>query len=151
VVAINEGCELLWQIYDKLDEISERSPYKILEKRVNERKAPFGPVPGRLKYRFLTPWLTIVEDEFNKLDSQTTQKGKILASILENNFHTLARNFKLPMEDGLSLSLNVKDGQIIQKDTNLVGFFGTFFVNFELPQFLGLGKGVGRGFGTTKQ
>jgi len=32
-----------------------------------------------------------------------------------------------------------------------MGFKGTFSVNFELPDYIGLGKSVSRGFGTVKQ
>jgi hypothetical protein len=31
------------------------------------------------------------------------------------------------------------------------GFKGTFAVNFELPDYIGLGKSVSRGFGTIKR
>jgi hypothetical protein len=33
----------------------------------------------------------------------------------------------------------------------MTGFEGTFAVNFELPDLIGLGKSVSRGFGTVKQ
>ena len=30
----------------------------------------------------------------------------------------------------------------------MLGFLGTFFVNFSIPDYWGLGKSVSRGFGT---
>jgi len=33
----------------------------------------------------------------------------------------------------------------------MVGFKETFAVNFELPNYIGLGKSVSRGFGTIKR
>jgi hypothetical protein len=151
IVAVNEGCDLLWDIYDALDEINEKSPYKITERRIIERTASLGPCEPRLKYRFLTPWLAISETELGKLKNEPQQLSRVLSSILENNLLTLARNFQIQVERSLTVSINVKDENIVQKETGIAGLFGTFYTNFELPQFLSLGKGVGRGFGTVKQ
>jgi hypothetical protein len=151
IVAINEGCELLWDIYDALDELNEKNPYKITERRLIERAASIGPCESRLKYRFLTPWMAITETELNKLKNDHQQMSRTLASILESNLMTLARNFQVPVERSLTVSINVKSENIVQKETGIAGLFGTFYTNFELPQFISLGKGVGRGFGTVKQ
>lgn len=36
-------------------------------------------------------------------------------------------------------------------DRHRTGFKGTFVVNFELPDLIGLGKSVSRGFGTVRR
>jgi hypothetical protein len=33
----------------------------------------------------------------------------------------------------------------------LFGFLGTFSINFEIPDYWGIGKSVSRGFGTVKK
>ncbi len=33
----------------------------------------------------------------------------------------------------------------------MLGFLGTFSVNFEIPDYWGIGKSVSRGFGTVKR
>jgi hypothetical protein len=151
IVAINEGCELLWDIYNVLDELAEKSPYKIIERRLIERVAPMGPGENRLKYRFLTPWLAITEAELNRAKGDPQQLARMLGGVLESNLLSLARNFQIPIEKSLNVSINIKNENIVQKETGIAGLFGTFFANFELPQFLSLGKGVSRGFGTVKQ
>jgi hypothetical protein len=152
IVAINEGCDILWEIYDKLDEINEVSPWKITERRIIEKKAELGPLEEKVRYRFLTPWLTVKETEIGKdIKTNTKQRNSALATILESNFLAISRNFNIPIDMNLDISLNTKDEYIIQRDTEIAGFFGSFYINFELPQFLGLGKSVTRGFGTVKQ
>jgi hypothetical protein len=37
------------------------------------------------------------------------------------------------------------------KGTPMLGFLGTFSVNFEIPDYWGIGKSVSRGFGTVKR
>lgn len=36
-------------------------------------------------------------------------------------------------------------------NTPLLSFLGTFSVNFEIPDYWGIGKSVSRGFGTVKR
>jgi len=152
IVAINEGCDLLWQVYDKLDEINELSPWKITEKRLIDKKAELGPTEEKIRYRFLTPWLTIKENEIGKeIKTNSKQRNSALATIMESNLLAISRNFNIPLDINFDVSLNTKDEYIIQKETEVAGFFGSFHVNFQIPQFLGIGKSVTRGFGTVKQ
>ena len=37
------------------------------------------------------------------------------------------------------------------KGVPMLGFLGTFSVNFNIPDYLGIGKSVSRGFGTVKR
>lgn len=152
IVAVNEGCDILWEVYDMLEEINETSPWKITERRIIEKKAEIGPLEEKVRYRFLTPWLTIKENEIGKdIKTNIKQRNSALATILESNFLAISRNFSIPVDMNLDVSLNTKDEFIVQRDTEIAGFFGSFYINFELPQFLGLGKSVTRGFGTVKQ
>ena len=152
IVAVNEGCDVLWQTFDKLEDINEISPWKVTEKRVIEKKAELGPCEEQVRYRFLTPWLTLKEPEIGKdIKTDSEQRNSALATILESNILAVARNFNVSVEANIDITLNTKDEYIIQRDTDIAGFFGSFYVNFQIPQFLGLGKSVTRGFGTIKQ
>ena len=152
IVAVNEGCDILWETFDKLEEINEISPWKITEKRVIEKKAELGPTEDKIRYRFLTPWLTLKEAEIGKdIKTDSDLRNSALATILESNFLAVARNFGVPVDSNIDITLNTKDEYIIQRDTEIAGFFGSFYINFQIPQFLGLGKSVTRGFGTIKQ
>lgn len=44
--------------------------------------------------------------------------------------------------------VEVKEVPTVLKGTQMIGFVGTFSVNFEIPNLWGLGKSVSRGFGT---
>ncbi len=46
---------------------------------------------------------------------------------------------------------NLKEVQTTLKGTPMLGFLGTFSVNFEIPDYWGIGKSVSRGFGTIKR
>ena len=46
---------------------------------------------------------------------------------------------------------NLKEVQTTLKGTPMLGILGTFSVNFEIPDYWGIGKSVSRGFGTIKR
>ena len=48
------------------------------------------------------------------------------------------------------MELNLKKIEIDYKNKNLIGFRGTFKTNFVIPNYIGLGRSVSRGFGTIK-
>ncbi len=43
---------------------------------------------------------------------------------------------------------NLKEVNTSLKGNPMLGFLGTFSVNFEIPDYWGIGKSVSRGFGT---
>ena len=45
-------------------------------------------------------------------------------------------------------SLMFEERECFLKSTPMLGFLGTFSVNFEIPDYWGIGKSVSRGFGT---
>jgi len=46
---------------------------------------------------------------------------------------------------------HMKEVSTSLKGTPMLGFMGTFSVNFEIPDYWGIGKSVSRGFGTVKR
>lgn len=52
------------------------------------------------------------------------------------------------------IEVREKEGKEIPtslKGTPMLGFLGTFSVNFAIPDYWGIGKSVSRGFGTVKR
>ena len=47
--------------------------------------------------------------------------------------------------------LNIRGVNTFLKGNPMLGFLGEFEVNFEIPDYLGIGKSVSRGFGTVKK
>ena len=48
-------------------------------------------------------------------------------------------------------SINCREKKVFLKGNPMLGFLGTFAVNFEIPDYWGIGKSVSRGFGTVKK
>jgi hypothetical protein len=153
IAAVNEGCDLLWRLYEQLDEVSEtQAEWQITEKRLIDKKAIFGLVQGFIKYRFLTPWLALPEEGFKKYLLMDNEAREImLARILEGHIRSVSSSLGYEISDEIKIRINPKPDYIFQRDIHVAGLFGSFITNFEIPNFLGLGKSVSRGFGTIKQ
>jgi hypothetical protein len=153
IAAVNEGCKLLWNLYEELDEASfEQDDWQITEKRLIDKKAPFGISSEFIKYRFLTPWLSLPEEGFERyLMLDDPAKERMLVKILEGHFRSVSESLGYEITNELKIKINAKSNYIFQKDIHVAGLFGSFVANFEIPNFLGLGKSVSRGFGTIKR
>lgn len=153
ITAINEGCGLLWELYDKLDDAcNSQADWKIIEKRMIEKKVPFGLCNDLIKYRILTPWLALPEDNFkNYLVHENGGREKILARALEGHLRSISKSLGHDIDGEIIVRVNPKPDYIFQRDIHFAGFFGSFMTNFELPNFIGLGKSVSRGYGAIKR
>jgi hypothetical protein len=153
IAAINEGCQLLWDLYDKLDELNENeTQWKITEKRLIEKKVPFGICSEHIKYRFLTPWLALPEDAFKKyLTMDDDGKQKVLSKSLDTHVRSISESLGCHIDGDFLLKMHIRSNYIYQRDIHMAGIFCSFVANIEIPNFLGIGKSVSRGFGTVKQ
>jgi hypothetical protein len=151
IAAIGEGCELLWEIYDKIDNLPDPD-WPVTEKRVIEKQAPFGCCDEYIKYRFLTPWLSLPNDLFNKfLASESKVKEQMLCRALDGYLKSISKSLGYEPKKEIRIKFNAKDNYIFQRDIRTAGLFGSFIVNFEIPNFLGIGKSVSRGYGAIKR
>ncbi|MCP4346275.1 MAG: CRISPR-associated endonuclease Cas6 [Desulfobacterales bacterium] len=57
----------------------------------------------------------------------------------------------LAKDQKIKAEVQVKEREVNLKGKSLIGFKGIFKCNFVIPDYLGLGKSVSRGFGTVKQ
>lgn len=153
IASINEGCDLLWDLYEKFSNSNgDRTDWQITERRLIDKKAAFGLINEYNKYRFLTPWLSLPEEEFkNYLTADGISREKILVNVLENQIKSMADSLGYQMDGILRAKMIIKPNYIFQREIHYAGMLGSFIANFEIPNFLGVGKSVSRGFGTIKQ
>jgi len=105
-------------------------------------------------YTFLSPWLALNEknyDKYLRLGSQAKKK-KLLEKILVGNILSMSKGLGYTVPAPVEAKIiNIKEVQTSLKSNPMLGFLGTFSVNFEIPDYWGIGKSVSRGFGTVKR
>jgi hypothetical protein len=137
---------------ENLDLSKERYIVRHLEMLVG--KKIIGLVEERMKYYFLTPWLALNEN--NSRDyyrmGRPIQKENLLEKILTANIISLSKGIKYTIPAPINVKFqSIKEVTTKLKDTPMLGFSGVFSINFELPDYWGIGKSVSRGFGTIKK
>ena len=153
IASVVEGCDLLWDLYEKLGQTNGNlTEWKITERRLIDKKTPFGIIDEYKKYRFLTPWLALPEEDFKiYLTVDDAGKEKMLTNVIEGHIRSMADSLEYHLNGKLRVKLIIKPNYIFQRDIHYAGMLGSFIANFEIPNFLGIGKSVSRGFGTIKQ
>jgi len=154
VIGINEGTEVLVEIfneYDSLDLGTER--YRICEKQVSYQVQEIGWTDFPVFYRFLTPWVALNQENYLWYYRMKTslERNTFLGKTLIGNLLSFSKTLGYTVPDTLVCGTSVKPVKVAVKGVHLMGFSGSFRVNFNIPDLLGIGKSVSRGFGTVQR
>ena len=104
------------------------------------------------KYKFITPWVALNRTNIKKFSkTSTSQKRKFLCELLTRNLIFLTSEFKIDVDEKILTDIELEDKSLSSfNDNRDVGFEGSFLTNFLLPDFIGLGNGITRGYGSIK-
>ena len=155
LIGFNEGLEIVKQIFHNLKFINIDGKWEdILSKGLEGYTASLSVTSDHLSYSFLTPWLALNEknyEKYQKLGSWQKRK-ELLESILIGNIISMSKSFGYTVPEPIRAEIkSIKEVPTSLKSTPMLGFLGTFSVNFDIPDYWGIGKSVSRGFGTVKR
>lgn len=155
IVGIDDGVPIVRLLEYKIGNINLKGiDYKIVQKQLTCKDVQFGITDSNINYLFLKPWLALNEQNYQEYVKSGTKdkKGKILSTILIGNILSLSKSLSYVVTEQIKVgSLNFRETECYLKGTPMLGFLGTFSVNFSIPDYWGIGKSVSRGFGTVKR
>jgi len=157
VLGLAEGVEVLQSIYNQYDWINlDGNKYQIYSKEILIKEELFVVTHEQdeyLKYQFLSPWFALNEENYRKYKNyKYSERTDQLKSILIQNIISMAKTFRYFVDSKIIVNTtHLKETSIEFKGVDIIGFLGTFQINFHLPDYIGLGKSVSQGFGTIKQ
>ncbi|MEW6481949.1 MAG: CRISPR-associated endonuclease Cas6 [bacterium] len=155
VLGINQGADILQGIYEDIDYLKiGRFEYQIKEKSIVLKTDYFGIANSSTSYSFLTPWLALNEKNYGRYQrlGSWTKKKELLSSILIGNIISISKSLGYTVPEPIIARIDeIKEVSTSLKGTPMLGFLGDFSVNFEIPDYWGIGKSVSRGFGTVKK
>ncbi|MEA2040638.1 MAG: CRISPR-associated endonuclease Cas6 [Thermodesulfobacteriota bacterium] len=155
IIGLEEGVEIVREIEPQIETIIVKyETYQVKRKQSIFEKIRFGPENYFIKYLFLKPWLALNEDNYDHFMGlkKTTLKDSLLKKILIGNILSMSKSLGFIVEQEIKIkSINFREKKVFLKGTPMLGFLGTFSVNFEIPDYWGIGKSVSRGFGTVKR
>lgn len=154
IIGIKEGVDVLQEIYNKYDSlVLNNNIYEVIEKYINFKEESFGINKEFLHYSLLTPWLALNKKNYEKYKKTASwqKRKKLLETILVGNIISMSKSLGYTAPGPIKAYIdNFKEVWTSLKGTPMLGFLGNFSVNFEIPDYFGIGKSVSRGFGTIK-
>lgn len=153
VLGLAEGVDVLQSIYNQYDKIVLGGHiYQIFSKEIILKEEDFRITSENMEYKFITPWFALNEENYQRYKNYNySERTDQLKSILIRNIMAMAKTFQYFVDSKIIVNTKLKETSIKFKGENVIGFLGTFQVNFNLPDYIGLGKSVSRGFGTIKK
>lgn len=128
--------------------------YVVRQQEMSFESLPMGILAEKKEYKFISPWLALNEKNYENYQGlgSWTKRGKLLERILVGNILSMSKGlgYRVPTSIKTNI-LRISEVQTSLKRNPMLGFLGTFSVNFEIPNYLGIGKSVSRGFGTVKR
>lgn len=154
ILGIEEGSNALKKIIDiEIDRLQlGNNIYNVEQKIFCDNNEKFMPVREPLQYKFLTPWLALNKDNYQKFKTLKDWKEKkiILNNILVANIISMCKGLSYDIEPNIYVNSKIKKIEVEFKGIIVNGFIGEFRTNFMIPNLFGLGKGVSHGFGVIK-
>jgi hypothetical protein len=151
LLGIGEGSRLLERLWPEIDHATlGGEEFEVLDSSLETRPETIEACVDPITYRFATPWLALNRKNFRNYTGSRNQgfRKSELSRILVGNCLGLAKSLGIRFReqihaDGRKLT-SIKTSL---RGNPMVGFVGRFTVNLRLPELIGLGKSVSRGFG----
>ncbi|MCA9199775.1 MAG: hypothetical protein KDA87_19680 [Planctomycetales bacterium] len=155
VIGLNEGGELLQQLWLGIDQTRIGSEeLSVLQSDLQTETATIEVTDEPIRYRFVTPWLALNQKNFQEYTSSRSQsfRREKLNRTLVGNCLGMCKSLGIRLSDHITADCaGLHSIKATLKGQGMIGFVGTFSINLHLPNHLGLGKSVSRGFGTIER
>lgn len=153
LVGVGEGSSLLTELFLRIRsiEIGGRH-YPVDHKHIrNERFEP-AVVADLHAYRFATPWMALNQRNYAGFRSLADgEQQPFLQRVLRNHLVAVLRTLGAPLDTPLLVYPQVQERRTLFKNHEMSVFDGTFVCNARLPDCIGIGKSVSRGFGAVQR
>lgn len=151
LVGLNDGATLLTELFLKISELKiGHQLYPIMQKNLDHCHAQAGMDSDLHSYRFANLWMALNQDnhsQYIKMESPD-DKQKLLNTIVRNNILSFFKGVNIWIDSQLMVKGSFSEHTTQFKGKTMAAFSGEFVTNAILPDLVGIGKSVSRGFGT---
>ena len=156
IIAITDrAVNIFSEIFMKLDKIIiEGTLIPVFEKDLKVEEVEFGYSDEIFMYEFISPWIGLNQKNFIQYsDACREEKNEMLKRVMTGNVLSMSKYLAcwLSKDQKIKIDHKLKEIKVNLKGKNMTGFNGIFKTNFLIPDYLGIGKSVSRGFGALKR
>lgn len=151
LISFDEGLHVLEEIYRDGHTLSVGTQhYRITGTELEDQIEHLGTADHLVEYRSLTPWLGLNERNYAAFREIKTSEERmdLLSRILTGNYLSLCKAVDVVIKERLMTRvLSFRRVPLSHRGTSLLGLKVVFVSNMLLPEGIGLGKLVSKGFG----
>jgi len=156
IIAITDrAVSIFAEIFMKLDKIIiEGTLIPVFEKDLKAEEVEFGYSDEIFMYEFVSPWIGLNQKNFKRYNNAgSDEKNQILTKVMTGNILSMSKYLDcwLSKDQKIKIDIKLKGIKINLKGKSMTAFNGIFKTNFLIPDYLGIGKAVSRGFGTVRR
>lgn len=154
LLGLNEGAELLTSLFLQIRYLKiEGKDYLINYKNIENKKIDTGVKQDLFRYKFVTLWMGLNQKNYPaykelKKKNDLESINEMFKSILKGNILSFFKSINYTELEKINVLPELKEKKTQFKGIDMLAFEGGFTTNVKLPDLIGLGKSVSRGFGT---
>ena len=155
LLGLGEGAQLLTELFLKIQQIQlGETTYPVLSKNIQSILPEVGVADTLYTYQFKTLWMALNQENYRRYEylAPAGQTG-LLQRIATGNLLSFFKGVAvfLAKEQRILVQLRVQPRQTQFKNQAMLAFHGELITNVTLPNNIGIGKAVSRGFGTLQR
>ena len=152
IVGIEEFAEIIFQNMSRLDHITTETQ-KIPLNNIEIKSISCRLEQTDVKYKFTSPWIALNEKNYTKFKGlKNSEKRSFLERILVGNILSMLKGFGVFIDYKIVVSITkFKSIPVFAHKNRFAGMYAEFETNILLPDYLGLGKSVTKGFGVMRK
>ncbi len=149
ILGIAEGARLLAEMNLLNKRVNIRSnTYTVVRQEMAFSMSSIGVAYQPKTYRFISTWLALNHKNYKRYHMIGAQKDResLLGGILIGNILSMSKGLDFTIDAGITARfLKIKESKTTLKGNPMLGFKGVFSINFNIPDYWGIGKSVSRG------
>ena len=151
IVGVKEGVDPILSVVEKMKDLDFGNiTFEVLDSENELHDDHFQPISRLIRYRFITPWVALNQTTGGRYRflPNAPERVHFLNRLLGQNLVFLAREMDIDLGENLFTKVALKSLFPKPVDENGWGAFtGEFRTNFLLPNYMGIGNGITRGYG----
>ncbi len=150
IVGIKDGADPVLKMTKELELLNFGNiTFNIIDVDIEESVDQFEHVDQLLRYQFVSPWVALSKHTQSRYKFlKNNDRIAFLNRLLGQNIIFLAREMEVELKEKVYTKLRLDS--LFPKpayENNWASFSGEFQTNFVLPNYIGLGNGITRGYG----
>lgn len=151
LIGIAEGAQLLIELFLKIDKLDlDDKKIIIYSKNITNKVEDIRLTESLIEYKFQTLYMGLNQTNFNTYINLLpgTERSNYMSKIIIGNILSFFKGINYTAKDRIYVKPILTETTSAFKNKKMTVFSGTFITNAFLPNYIGIGKSVSRGYGT---